>query len=74
MITSIEQTPPGVHLEIIFQSQGPWSSFQLRRAANLAGPYFPISDLVPSALGSGKYRFKYSSTDDHNDFFRIEGF
>ena len=72
-ITSIQQTPPGVHLEINFQNQGPWSSFQLRRATNLAGPFFPIPGLVPVALGGGNYRYDYSPTNKGCEFFRIEG-
>lgn len=72
-ITSIKQTPPGVHLEINFQNQGPWSSFQLRRATNIAGPYSPISGLVPADLGSGNYRYDYSPTNTASEFFRIEG-
>jgi len=72
MITSIRQAP-GAQLEINFRNLGPWSSFQLCRATNLAGPYFPIPDLVPAALGSGNYRCNYSPTNTMSEFFRIEG-
>ncbi|NOS71416.1 MAG: hypothetical protein HOP33_15960 [Verrucomicrobia bacterium] len=72
-ITSIKQTPPGVHLEINFQNLGPWSSFQLRRATNIAGPYFPIPSLVPVVLGGGNYRFNYSPTNTVGEFYRVEG-
>jgi glycerophosphoryl diester phosphodiesterase len=73
VITSVKQTPPDVHLEINFQNLGPWSSFQLRRATNLVGPYFPVPGLVPVTLGGGNYRYNYSSTNSHGEFFRIEG-
>ena len=72
-ITSIMQTPPGAHLEINFQNQGPWSSFQLRRATNIDGPFIPISGLVPVALGGGNYRYVYSPTNSTSEFYRIEG-
>lgn len=72
-ITAIKQTSPGVQLAIHFQNQGPWSSFQLRRATNLAGPFFLIPGLVPVALGSGNYRYDYSPTNLSNEFFRVEG-
>jgi len=72
-ITSIQQTPPGVHLKINFQNLGPWSSFQLRRASNLSGPYFPITGITPTALGGGNYRFDYSPAENSREFLRIEG-
>lgn len=71
-ITYIQMTPPGPELQIHFQNQGPWSAFQLRRATNVAGPYFPISGLVPTALGGDNYR--YDLRPNHNpEFYRIEG-
>ncbi|MDD5139572.1 MAG: glycerophosphodiester phosphodiesterase family protein [Verrucomicrobiales bacterium] len=73
VITSIIQTPPDAHLEINFQNLGPWSSFQLRRSTNVAGPFFPVSGLVPAALGGGNYRYDYSPTNNTGEFFRIEG-
>ncbi len=73
-ITSIKQTPPGVQLEINFQNLGLWSSFQLRRATNIAGPYFPIPDLLPVVLGGGNYRYDYSPTNTVGEFYRVEGF
>jgi len=72
-ITSIQQTPPGVNLEITFLNQGPWSSFQLCRATNVAGPFFPIPGPVPVVLGGGNYRFDHSSSNNIMEFFRIEG-
>ena len=72
-ITSIQLTSPGVQLAITFQNQGPWSSFQLRRATNLAGPFFLVSGLVPTALGGGNYRFNHSPTNSVGEFYRIEG-
>jgi glycerophosphoryl diester phosphodiesterase len=73
-ITSFQQAPPGVHLEINFQNLGPWSSFQLRRATNIAGPFFPIPGVVPVALGGGNFRYDYSPTNNAGEFFRVEGF
>lgn len=72
MITSIQQTPPGGNLEIVFQNLGPWSSFQLRRATNALGPFLPIPGLAPAALGGGYYRFNYSPSNN-GEFYRIEG-
>jgi len=73
-ITSVQQTPPGVHLKIHFQNLGPWSSFQLRHATNIGEPFFPIPGLVPAALGGGNYRYDYSPTNLTTEFFRVEGF
>jgi glycerophosphoryl diester phosphodiesterase len=72
-ITSLQRPSPGGQLQINFQNQGPWSSFQLRRATNLSGPYFPISGLAPIALGSGQYRYDFPTTNPAPVFFRIEG-
>jgi hypothetical protein len=72
-ITSIQRTSPGGQLQINFQNLGPWSSFQLHRSANVAGPCFPISGLVPTALGGGNFRFNYSPTNNTSEFYRIEG-
>jgi hypothetical protein len=72
-ITSIQRTIPSGQLQINFQNLGPWSSFQLRRATNLAGPYFPISGLTPTALGGGNFRFNYSPANNTAEYYRIEG-
>lgn len=72
-ITSIQRLWPGGQLEIKFESQGPWPSFRLRHATNIAGPYSPISGLVPAVLGGGNYRYDYSPTNNTGEFFRIEG-
>jgi glycerophosphoryl diester phosphodiesterase len=73
VITSIQQMPPGGPWRIYFQNLGAWSSFQLRRATNLSGPYFPVGGLTPVTLGNGQHRFDYSSTNNPTEFFRIEG-
>jgi hypothetical protein len=72
IITSIRQPPPGTHLEIDFLNQGPWSTFQLRRATNVAGPFLPIPGLVPMVLGGGNYRFDCPPTTNRSEFYRIE--
>ena len=72
-IISIQQTPPGVHLEINFRNQGAWTSFQLRRATNLSGSFFPVPGLTPTFLGGGNYRYNYSPTNSVSEFYRIEG-
>ena len=72
-IISIQQTPPGVHLEINFRNQGAWTSFQLRRATNLSGSFFPVPGLTPTFLGGGNYRYNYSPTNSTGEYYRIEG-
>jgi hypothetical protein len=42
-------------------------------ATNLAGPYFPISGLVPKDFGGGNYRYDYSPTNLTSELLRIEG-
>ena len=60
-------------LEINFQNLGPWFSFQLHRATNIARPFFPISGLVPVMLGGGNHRYDYLPTNNTGELFRIEG-
>ncbi len=74
MITSIQQSSPSVPLQINFRNLGPWTSFQLRYATNIAGPFLPISSLTPTSLGGGDFRFEYSASNHVSEFFRIEGF
>lgn len=71
-ITSITRTSPGGQLQISFQNQGPWASFQLRRATNVAGPFLPLSALTPTAMGGGNFRYDFLPSNNW-EFYRIEG-
>lgn len=72
-ITSIQRTLPGPVLAIDFASQGPWTTFQLRRAASLAGPFLPVAGPPPTDLGGGQYRLSYTLGTNSTAYFRIEG-
>jgi hypothetical protein len=72
VISSIQHGSTGI--QINFRNLGSWTSFQLGRATNIAGPFLPISNLAPTSLGEGNFRFDYSVTDTVSEFFRIEGF
>lgn len=72
-ITSIQRPSSGGEFQINFQNLGSWSSFQLRRSTNIAGPFLPVAGLAPTALGGGNYRFDYSPTAPESEFYRIEG-
>lgn len=73
-ITSVQYNSPGTPMQINFRNDGPWTSFQLRRATNLAGPFLTVQGLAPTSLGNNDYRFDYSSSNTVSEFFRIVGF
>jgi hypothetical protein len=72
VISSIQHGAPG--LQINFRNLGPWTSFQLRRATNIAGPFLPITNVAPASLGGGNFRFDYPVSNSVSEFFRIQGF
>lgn len=72
VISSIQSSAPGV--QINFRNLGLWTSFQLQRATNVAGPFLPIANLAPTSLGEGNFHFDFPVSNTVSEFFRIEGF
>lgn len=70
---SVQRSSSGTNLEIRFENQGGWSTFQLLRATNFAGPFLIVPGLTPTALGGGQYRFDYPLTGNGPEYFRIAG-
>lgn len=60
-------------LEIVFTSEGPWTTYRLLQAGSFTGPYLPVNGLVPQALGGGAYRFLYATGSPSQTFFRVAG-
>lgn len=70
---STRQTAPGGGVEIVFTNLGPWTSFRLLRATQLAGPFQAVAGLTPVALGGGTYRFTYTPATSGPEYYRVEG-
>jgi hypothetical protein len=70
---SVQRSSAGTTLELRFQNHGDWSTLQLLRATNWAGPFLVIPGLTPTALGSGHYQFDYPLTGGGPEYFRIAG-
>lgn len=70
---SASKVGAGGGVEIVFTNLGPWSSFRLLRAAQIAGPYQAVEGVSAATLGGGQYRFNYTPTTSGAEYFRIEG-
>lgn len=70
---STRQTMPGGGVEIVFANLGPWTSFRLLRASQLAGPFQAVAGLIPVPLGGGTHRFTYTPATSGPEYYRIEG-
>jgi glycerophosphoryl diester phosphodiesterase len=70
-LTSIRLDAAGTHLEIEFEHNGPWDSFQLQRAADCKGPYSAVEGLAPVSLGGGKFRMVSPVGIEPTEYFRV---
>ena len=70
-ITSIASLP-GDQLRIHFLNAGPWTTFQLRSAVHVSGPFLPEAGVIPISDGGQNHHFDFTPTNQWQQYYRVE--